>query len=281
MNGFQKTHTWDFLKVLTIEQVQPVYSWQPIRELLKLSRQAIMPRVQERQNLESQWAVKLRPICGIKGDLEWSKFRPLRSSREEDWSDWLAWVLETSQAGVLAESLFGKYMNCEAKTFTTPEVNREVQIDNRRADVVAFWRTEQITHIEVKIWDRNFEKTFETARKLREIEPSGNWNDFILIPSESRESWIEAVKTFSGYGMHKIEVIFWDDVVRGLRKCLWNEHESILWRAWAWTFCNVIERKILGLRRLDKGPENSSPSEMQMTMRWLNVLNLNLEEIYE
>jgi hypothetical protein len=65
-------------------------------------------------------------------------------------------------------------------------------------------------------------------------------------------------QTYDNFETIKVIAILWEDIVRGLRKCLWNEHESIFWRAWAWTFCSMIEKEILGLERLDSPPFLSS-----------------------
>src|SRR5690242_15149797 len=37
---------------------------------------------------------------------DWRQFRPLRLSREEDWSDWLAYLIECSDTGAFACCLF-------------------------------------------------------------------------------------------------------------------------------------------------------------------------------
>ena len=281
MNATEKTYSWDFLKTFKIEAARPVHGWQAVASLIERSKQAFLPRIQQYLESESQWENRLRPLCGNQYTCDWSKFRPLRRTREEDWSDWLAWLLETSQTGILADSLFAQHMECQIGAFISPKVDREVSVDDRRADIVATWNTDQKSHIEVKIWDENFAKTFETAKKLRKTAPGSDWNDFILIPSESEEAWNEVAQTYDNFETIKVMAILWEDIVRGLRKCLWNEHESIFWRAWAWTFCSMIEKEILGLERLDRNPKKSNPLQMQMTLRWLNVLNPDMETKYE
>ena len=135
-----------------------------------------------------------------------------------------------------------------------------------------------MTHVEVKIWDRNFEKTFETARKLHATAPDGEWHDFILIPGQSQEAWKEVAKNHSTDESVKVTVILWGDVARGVRRCLWHEHESVFWRAWAWGFCSVIEKELLGLEKLNY---DSSHPKIQMILQWLNVLKIYTEEKYE
>ena len=137
----QKNFSWSFLKKFKIESIHSAQEWQPITRLVEKSRQAIIPYIQECQKLESLWEERLQPLCGIQTNFNWAKFRPLRRNREEDWSDWLAWLLETSQTGILADSLFAKYMNCQAESFASPDVGREVCIEGRRADIVISWKT--------------------------------------------------------------------------------------------------------------------------------------------
>jgi hypothetical protein len=230
----QKTFSWNFLKKFKIASTRPVFEWTTITRLIERSQQAIIPRIREYQKWENRWDKRLQQLCGSQMTCDWSKFRPLRRDREEDWSDWLAWLLETSQTGILADSLFAQQMSCQVESFISPCVDREVCVEGRRADIVVTWKTAQKTHIEVKIWDESFDKTFETAQKLHTKAPESDWYDFILIPSESEEAWDEVARIYSQDQTVKVTVIFWDDVVRGLRRCLWNAHESVFWRPLLW-----------------------------------------------
>lgn len=274
----QNNYSWDFLKKFQSEAIFSVHEWQLIIRLIEKSEQAIKPHIQECQDLEILWEKRLRPLCGEQTTINWSKFRPLRRSREEDWSDWLAWLLETSQTGFLADSLFAEHMKCQREIFISPNVEREVSLDGRRADIVIAWKAPWMTHIEVKIWDQNFDKTFETAKKLQEKAPKSDWHNFILIPNESQEAWNEAAQRYSVGEKVKVTVVLWNDVVRGLRRCLWHETESVFWRAWAWVFCSVIEKELLGLEKLERDP---SHPKIQMVLQWLKVLKITPEEKHE
>jgi len=247
---------------------------------MEKSHRAILPRLYEYQESEHRWEKRLQPLCGNQYGCDWSKFRPLRVAREEDWSDWLAWLLETSDTGCLGKLLFGQTTDAE-KDFKSPSVHREKWAKDRRADIVVTWNTTQTTHIEVKIRDKNFDKTFETANKLRKTAPDRDWHDFILIPSELKGAWNEVAQAHGNEETVRVKVILWDDIVHGLRKCLWNNLECILWRAWAWTFCSAIERKILSLEPIDKKRKTLSPAEAYMTVRWLKILTPQIRQEYE
>ena len=209
--------------------------------------------------------------------MDWDEFRPLRTQREEDWSDWLAWLLKTSQTGILAHTLFGEQVGFQPDALALPMAEREKTLVDRRADIVITWRAKGMTHIEVKIDDKDFAKTYETARELREKNP-GEWCDFILIPERSKPAWLEVEQVCSLTESIKIMPILWDDVVRGLRRSLWARKESVLWCAWAWTFCSVIEKKVL---RLNPPKSDASRPEIQPILHWLSILKINPEEKYE
>jgi len=246
--------------------------------LIEKSEQAIKPHIEECHDWELRWEKRLRPLCGDQTTINWSKFRPLRRSREEDWSDWLAWLLETSQTGFFADSLFAEHMKCQPETFILPTVERETPLEGRRADIVISWKTKRMTHVEVKIGDENFDKTFETSIKPHKSAPDKNWNDFILIPGQSQEAWNETAQKYINDESANVTVILWDDVARGLRRCLWHERESVFWRAWAWVFCSVIEKELLGLEKLGR---DSNHPKIQVILNWLSIMKINTEEKYE
>src|SRR5665213_105219 len=270
----QNEYSWNFLKKFRLEAIEKVYEWNSVRGLIAKSEQAIKPHILECQNLEILWEKRLGPLCGNQSKINWNKFRPLRRSREEDWSDWLAWLLETSQTGILAETLFAEPMNCPSETFISPAVDREMPLDGRRADVVITWNKKRRTHIEVKIWDESFDKTFETAKKLHATAPESEWTDFILLPGQSLAAWNEVAKNHGPDDAVKVTAILWSDVVRGLRRCLWHEHESVFWRAWAWVFCSVIEKELIGLEKINY--ETRQP-KIQMILQWLSILKIHPE----
>src|SRR5262245_31500794 len=63
--------------------------------------------LQERLNeLRGEWSKRLAGLGGDPGACDWSSFRPLRLSREEDWSDWLTHLIQESQEGEFARFLF-------------------------------------------------------------------------------------------------------------------------------------------------------------------------------
>ena len=265
--------SWAFLKNFNVNQLPTSDRWVPIERMQDKAREALEPTKGEYNRLYADWHERLRSLGGDPSTLDLESFRPLRLSREEDWSDWLAWLLEKSETGVLAETLFGTVLNCGAASFKLLTMEREVHTEDqeRRADIVVTWKSLPVTHVEVKVQDDQFTKTFETAKKLETRKPGTTWCHFILIRDELMPAWTDEVdKRVHEDKEIEINPILWGDVVRGLRPCLWEGLECLVWRAWAWSFCGAIEQKLLGLRT--PSPHQSAVSQLQMTTAWLEVL---------
>lgn len=251
--------------------------WGPIKELRASAVNALQVYKVSHERLEREWAIKLKPLCGGNYCPDFQRFRPLRHSREEDWSDWLAWLLETLNTGLLAETLFGNSMNRDASPFRSPEkkVEREVWSEDRerRADIVAEWNKHLFTHIEVKVWDQNFEKTFETSRLLRSRHTEAKWTDAVLIPETSRAAWENVAKEHQD---ENVTELLWWDVAYALRQCLWLGREPLAWRAWAWSFCCAIEAHILLLPR--PSVSSSTLEHLATVARWVRLLSRDSTE---
>ena len=72
-----------------------------------------------------EWDRELADIGGDPSREDWGSFRPLRLSREEDWSDWLAHLLESSQSGRFPARLFAGDVR-HAEHWRVSKVDREV-----------------------------------------------------------------------------------------------------------------------------------------------------------
>lgn len=177
--------------------------------------------------------------------VDWERFRPLRLSREEDWSDWLAFLLERSQTGVLAHALFGDG-DASKEDFATPRfVDREVIHREYRADVVAGWSDGSHTHVEVKVGDVHLDKTFATSRAMRSRyrQTEDNWENYILMLSAQVPDWNEVDRAEPGEP--PVRVLTWADVCIALRRALLSE-ENQAWKAWAFSFVGSIEQLLVG-----------------------------------
>jgi len=168
----------------------------------------------------------------------WSDFRPLRLSREEDWSDWLAFFIKES-TGKFIYHLFNLNKRLSS-------IEREFIADSSRADIVIEWgyKTEA-THIEIKIGDPNLSKTHSTSMDIRNNMPHvKHWFDFIILLDKQETDWKKVDKLNEGM-MIEISYRTWSDVAIALRKCLYEKSENLLWCSLAYTFTGCIETKLI------------------------------------
>jgi hypothetical protein len=188
---------------------------------------------------QCEWNKRLAELGGDPATLDFSAFRPLRLSREEDWSDWLAHLLETSQTGRLAANLFAGGR--------TTSVRREVSLDGgaRRADLLLHWGDSKATHLEVKVGDESFEKTYETAEHVEHENPRLTWRHLVLLVPRQLKVWQQTTGARTNVG-----VVTWEEVAIGLRRELWEAAEAVSWLVWALTFCAAIEQTLLGMPHL-------------------------------
>lgn len=271
--AFPTPFSWSFLKTFCMPEGESRFQWSSVQAMQKTTHAALGPTMARYESLKRKWGRRLWSLGGNPSTLAFDDFRPLRLSREEDWSDWLAWLLKTSETGTFAEVLFGQHMN-RGSGFAAQKVEREKLTEEHRADIVVSWKSGRRTHIEVKIEDSQFEKTFDMAKELRERDPKSEWHHFILLKDEWMPDWY-AVASDRARG-EEIHAIPWSNVVVGLRRCLWSKRELLVWRTWAWTFCGAIEQDILHLSELDK--LRSDEAKLQMALSWLDLLSSSQEK---
>jgi hypothetical protein len=189
------------------------------------------------------WDASLHDLGGDPARDDWTEFRPLRLSREEDWSDWLAYLIRAPEGHAVAR-LFSPAQSSEK----VEKARREVTVADgeRRADLILEWSGSRAAHVEVKIWDQNFDKTLQTGKGCRGLYTHlGEWRDYVLLPEESLQAWFECEDS------DKVSVVTWSDVDRELRRCLLAPGGSSQWAAFARAFCGAVEQKILGVPRFE------------------------------
>lgn len=185
---------------------------------------------------------------------DWTSFRALRREREEDWSDWLAQLIEDSETGRFASFLLGVIEHRSAPSdYLAAEVHREIPYEGRRADLVIEWRDDSYTHVEVKVGDPDLAKTLTTAQKMaKRFGSDRRRSDVVLLLPEQRGAWDAECRSQPEMG-ERVKVRDWNDVARALRRVLpESAKESIHWRVWAHAFCGAIEQVLLHMR---SGPD--------------------------
>lgn len=192
-----------------------------------------------------QWDARLLELGGDPAREDWSTFRPLRLSREEDWSDWLGHLLERSRSGRFSARLLGGSV-ADSRHWAVLRAEREVSAEGYRADLVVHFDGGEWAHVEVKVGDLSLAKTTETGAALRRRISGRPRGDYLLLPEEDVPAW-EADRRDLGDAGARVRVLTWRDVARALRYEVQDRGaESVSWRVWALTYAGAVEQMLLG-----------------------------------
>lgn len=258
--------SWAFLKTFRCHGLTGVVSrsWAGVDPWLAVGRRASSAATTRLERIRKSWDRRLSSLGGDPSGRDWTQFRPLRLSREEDWSDWLAWLLHWSESGTLAHHLFGLLAPRARLLLVKPLVIREDMADDvaRRADLTIKWAPDTVTFVEVKTGDQNLEKTAETAAGIwRKYGRPRFWRACILLPEGSLQEWRLFRAPLGRDAPWLIQELTWTSVATALRRALLKGDEGPMWRFWASSFAGAIEQKILELPPLiafgSTGPSNA------------------------
>jgi hypothetical protein len=273
----QAIPAWDFLETFRVSAPplplppRPAATWQAVEEWVRLTTESLAEAERELEAEVRRWTLALDPL-GEVSQLDWRKFRPLRLSREEAWSDWLGHLIEVSTSGRFACELLGSRGQHPSSAYALPLVEREVRAGQGeyRADLVIQWQSREIAHIEVKVGDQSFEKTFETAELLEKEYGRGRpWHNFILLPAEDADKWLQVAA-----GRTSVTMLTWTQAATALRCALWSRDESLPWRTWAHSFCGAIEQRLLGIlpKHAREDPARSPFERLASAVTQLDVM---------
>ena len=232
--------------------------WNVFLELFSYHRKIIEKKYELLNSLLDKWDLHLSNLGGDSTHYDWAVFRPLRLTREEDWSDWIAHLLATSNTGKFAHWLL-QIPQLRVSDYALPKkVEREVSYRNFRADIIVQWQNKYFTHIEVKVGDEHLRKTYETSKNLMEKYGVSNekWTNFILLLPRQLMAWGDVQITNND--ISEIKSLTWGDVCVAIRQALLSE-ETITWKVWAYSFLGAIEQLLIdfpGHRLLDKPTQN-------------------------
>lgn len=243
-----------------------VRSWDGVREWGAATDSLLQPARERVAVLRARWDGLLADLGGDPSSRDWHKFRPLRLDREEDWSDWLAQLIEDSTTGRFARTLLATDNGrLPQSDYVASDVRREVPHEGYRADLIIHWATDRsYTHIEVKVGDPHLSKTLETARKMESLNRANRCrSDFILLKPDQTDAWEEECRANRAMG-ERVRTLSWSHVARALRDALVNApDEPLFWRAWAYAFCGAIGQQLLDIDAGPTGPD------------WVRGLNLD------
>ncbi len=244
---------WEPVHIPTVAPLSP--DWWVFDDLFAAYSAVTDGYYTEFDKLIEQWDGELAEFGSDPTRTDWSRFRPLRLSREEDWSDWLAYLIEWSDTGVFAQCLLAIPAQKQSEYALPLRVDREVSHCRYRADIVVQWSDDSHTHIEVKVGDEDLGKTGATGREMRSHygQSRRKWTNFIVMLSEQIQDWDEL--DHDEPGEPPVKALTWADVSIALRRTLRSE-EKLLWRAWAYSFVGAIEQRLIGFpgHRLESRP---------------------------
>ncbi|MCK5856124.1 MAG: hypothetical protein KAG64_01465 [Bacteroidales bacterium] len=221
--------------------------WSSFGQLNSLFKAAINKRNEEYLLLLEQWNQKLSYLGGDPTNSDWSSFRPLRLAREEDWADWLAYLIEKSSTGYFAESVF-KIEGFQQNDYAKPaKVLREVSdiTSGYRADIIIEWNKIKQTHFEIKIGDPNLLKTFQASESFQKCfnVSDNDWSNYILLLPNQVSDWLRIIELNDTN--QQVSYLTWKQITITLRQSLFKD-ENIVWKVWAYSFIGIIEQKLLG-----------------------------------
>ncbi len=226
-------------------------AWRPTLDRL------VVASAQALESLLATWDARLGDLGGDPGRDDWTRFRPLRLSREEDWSDWLGHLLEHARSGRFPARLFGASVQ-EAERWQVARAEREVTAEGYRADLVVRFRDGDWIHVEVKTGDQDLEKTPGTGAALQRLDTRRCRANFLLLPDHDarrRSAELEEFRAADG-----IATRTWGQVARALRNGLSEaDAETASWRVWARAFLGAVEQRLLGFRAM--------PAKAQVALR--------------
>lgn len=245
------------------DENREIDSWAVFDEFEEDYKSIISERYEVIDQLLKNWNDRLKDLNGDSTYHNWSEFRPLRLNREEDWSDWLAHLIKTSKTGDFCRFLF-KLDNIS--DFSEPkEVHREFSYNNYRADIIIEWKNNCYSHVEVKVGDENYSKTYKTGQEMMNYfkAEETKWTDFILLLPGQLSSW--EVSKEKEEASNKIISLSWEDVAIALRQALLGK-ETIVWKIWSWSFLGAIEEILIEFpgHKIETKPEQNLETKIKI-----------------
>ena len=238
-NSWDVFNHWNYKN----DSLKVKHHWEYFDELIPFHNAIVEKQYEQFFPLLDKWNIILKDLGKDPTLQNWNKFRPLRLSREEDWVDWLAFLIDTSTTGTFAKELL---QIKDIRNYKNPgKVLREDISKGYRADLIIQWKNKNYTHIEVKIGDPNLRKTFpasEVLKKKYNVNDS-KWTNYILLLSSQLPEWDYIAETIDSDTI--IDSITWENVCISLRRALLS-NESTPWKVWAYTYLGAVEQLLIG-----------------------------------
>lgn len=204
------------------------------------------------EELNEQW--RASPACFDRDPLcaAWRDDGPLRTTQEENWSQWLAHLCHTAPTRFITEVFDVHVSESPDRVRCEVPLTSDTEHD-RRADILIQYPETGIS-IEVKIDDENYAKTPETAHLIERHDRSRTWNHYLLLPYQNHEQLrttlpsklddTDAPTVLRGAQPTEsdVTVLHWRDISHTLRHTLLTDSSTTQhWQATAYPFITTIE----------------------------------------
>jgi hypothetical protein len=191
------------------------------------------------------------PQLGDPLDVDFGAHRWLRDSREEAWSDWLAWILEQNADSRQVLELFG--VGRKPVPSGCCEIRRESVTPNGRPDLV------------LRIGDATLVVEVKTASKagVDQLDRYGAW---LKKADASLGLVLLAIDKTENLTTPDWQFCSWETVSTGLRvwAAAWLNEDRMMEAALTLAFCGAVEQNLLGF-----GSRLNAPRAARYLETWL------------
>lgn len=241
-------NSWDY--PLLNKGISSNLNWDVFDRLFQTSEKCYELEKKEIFLLLDEWNIRLKDYGGDPTFYNWNKFRPLKLAREEDWSDWLGHLIDSSKTGYFSRNLFKTIGLGIADAHDIDFIEREPFHKGYRGDLLVKWKNGIFVLVEVKTGDPNLEKTYDTALIIREKYRAQYilWHNYILLLRNQVSQWLDIKEKETV----KVEYLTWEKVAICLRRSLlFSDEPTSSWKAWAYMFIGAIEKILLNHPHID------------------------------
>ncbi len=184
---------------------------------------------------------------------------------EEDYSDWLAWILKLMCVGsknpirlceeiFLSEELFIEAIReNDQRHSPSLQIEREYCVEkgheecSGRLDILIHCESERrLMHVEVKVVSAesaDLEKNNGYADSIDDKYPEHHVHHVLLVTEHLKKSYLAGGKN------HPFHAVTWRQITQRLRRISMRETTSSLVAGVSLFFCGIVEQKLLGISR--------------------------------
>ena len=229
----------------------PAVDWTPASEMISAAERDAAASQRILDDLLATSSRRKFPRLGDPLDVDFGAHRWLRDSREEAWSDWLAWILQLNRDTRQVLKLFG--LKPTLVTAGCCEIERERSTQNGRLDLVLH---------------------FGDATLVVEVKKASEVGDDQL---SRYDAWLKKASSSLGLVLLAIDepenlttkgwrFCSWESVSTGLRTwaVAWLRQGRVIEAALVLAFCGAVEQNLLGF-----GSRLNAPKAARYLETWL------------